>query len=72
MKKIVTLNGSWQHSSVSKIMMVVIELVDVIDRAMVNCKENCSGCSMSFSTMKLGVEKYHQTICTKHQRSGGV
>ena len=48
-----------------------IELVDVIDnRVMVKLQGNCSGCPMSFSTMKLGVEKYHQTICTKHQRSG--
>ena len=35
-----------------------IELVDVIDnRVMVKLQGNCSGCPMSFSTMKLGVEK---------------
>ena len=34
-----------------------IELVDVIDnRVMVKLQGNCSGCPMSFSTMKLGVE----------------
>ena len=34
-----------------------IELVDVIDnKVMVKLQGNCSGCPMSFSTMKLGVE----------------
>lgn len=34
-----------------------IELVDVVDnKVWVKLQGNCSGCPMSFSTMKLGVE----------------